>query len=99
LRIVHGKESVTHASYGRWNVKNPGYLLTVPYCPSRAARIGERPIPTMPDERWRTFGNTWDWDSFAVLNALWEREIARMESGGGGCLGSGFAEPDAHTEL
>jgi hypothetical protein len=83
---------------------NPGYLITVPYRSSQAARIGERLISAVPDERWRTFRNRWDWDSFAVLNALWEREIARMERGGAGRIfmdvwDQALQRPDAHTEL
>jgi hypothetical protein len=99
-----------------YRATSPGHpncnLLTVPYGSLQAAQLGERNlverlISTMPDEQWRTFRKRWDWDLFAVHNALWEREIAsRKEGRGGGGVKWIFMDvwdqalqrPDAHTE-
>ena len=43
----------------------------------------------MPDDRGRRFRKRWDWDLFAVHNALWEQEIANMDSEGGKKRGGG----------
>ena len=100
-----------------YRATSPGHsncnLLTVPYSSSQAAQIGEsnlveRLIETLPDDRWRTHRKRWDWDLFAVHNALWEREIAKMErwkerEGGASWLfmdvwDQALQRPDAHTE-
>ncbi|KIJ92261.1 hypothetical protein K443DRAFT_440431 [Laccaria amethystina LaAM-08-1] len=99
-----------------YRATSPGHpncnLLTVPYRSLQAAQLGERNlverlISTMPDEQWRTFRKRWDWDLFAVHNALWEREIASREEGMGGggvkwifmdVWDQALQRPDAHTE-
>ena len=105
-----------------YRATSPGHpncnLLTTPYPSSESAQIAEsnlveRLIATMPDDRRRRFRKRWDWDLFAVHNALWEQEIAKMEEegekkrggGGGGSRwlfmdvwDQALQRPDAHTE-